>query len=168
MVFALLPFCPFALAPALASSGRLSRLSREDIFCCCFHISVHVQISSTLLMLLSPPQMTTMTSYSRRQNMAMPFLATNVEALSKHLKGWRGGEVNFPNVSVTQRRLTTSSKRSLSTRWTIHRRWKILQNRRNSFIHYEWGLEKEVHSWIDGHGDVGRQGAGDGEQRHLL
>ena len=122
---ALLPFCPFAplpflphviaLAPARVLS-KLWRLLREDIFCFCFHISVHVQISSTLLMLLSPPQMTTMTSYSRRQNMAMPFLATNVEALSKHLKGWRGGEVNFPNVSVTQRRLTTSSKRSLSTR----------------------------------------------------
>ena len=168
MVFALLPFCPFALAPALASSGRLSRLSREDIFVVVF----------TFRFMCRYRQLSWCYSRLHRWQLWPPILGDKIwlcpfwlQTLKLYLNIWRvggGGEVNFPNVSVTQRRLTTSSKRSLSTRWTIHRRWKILQNRRNSFIHYEWGLEKEVHSWIDGHGDVGRQGAGDGEQRHLL
>ena len=96
--FALLPFCPFAplpfcphfiaLAPAMALFKFL-RLSREDIFCFCFHISVHVQISSTLLILLLPAKMTIKTLFFRRQTTSMPFLAANVEALSKHLKAWR-------------------------------------------------------------------------------
>ena len=96
--FALLPFCPFALLPScpialapplLSSSAKFGRLSNEGIFCSCFHISVHVQILSTLLMLLLPAQMTTMTFFSRRQFMSMLYLAANVEALSKHPKTWR-------------------------------------------------------------------------------
>ena len=95
VVFALLPFCPFAPMPLplplswFSCSFMFWRLSREDIFCICFHISVHVQISSTLLMLLLPAQMTTMTFFSRRQFMSMLYLAANVEALSKHPKAWR-------------------------------------------------------------------------------
>ena len=62
-----LPFCPFVLLPLpqslLSSSVKFSRLTREDIFCFCFHISVHEQISSTLQMFLLPAQMTTMTLF---------------------------------------------------------------------------------------------------------
>ena len=104
MVFALLPFCPLVLLPicpfALTPlplppswffcSFKFWRLSREDIVCICFHISVHVQISSTLLMLLLSAQMTTKIFISRRQTKSMPFLAAIIEALSKHLKAWRG------------------------------------------------------------------------------
>ena len=86
--FALMPFRPVALAPPLlSSSAKFGRLSNEGIFCSCFHISVHVQILSTLLMLLLPAQMTTMTFFSRRQFRL--YLAANVEALSKHPKAWR-------------------------------------------------------------------------------
>jgi hypothetical protein len=85
-----MPFRPVALAPPLlSSSAKFGRLSNEGIFCSCFHISVHVQILSTLLMLLLPTQMTTMTFFSRRQFMSMLYLAANVEALSKHPKAWR-------------------------------------------------------------------------------
>ena len=96
--FSLFPFCPFVLMPfrpvalappLLSSSAKFGRLSNEGIFCSCFHISVHVQILSTLLMLLLPAQMTTMTFFSRRQFMSMLYLAANVEALSKHPKAWR-------------------------------------------------------------------------------
>ena len=96
--FALLPFCPFALSPScpialapplLSSSVKFGRLSNEGIFCSYFHISVHVQILWTLLMLLLPAQMTTMTFFSRRQFTSMLYLAANVEALSKHPKAWR-------------------------------------------------------------------------------
>ena len=65
--FALLTSCPFALLslplplPFLSRSVNFSRLLREDIFCYCFHISVRVQVPSTLLMFLLPAQMTTMT-----------------------------------------------------------------------------------------------------------
>jgi len=90
-------FCPFALMPLplplflswFSCSFKFWRLSREVIFCICFHISVFVQISSTLLMLLLPAQMTAMTFFSWRQTTSLPFLAANVEALSKHLKAWR-------------------------------------------------------------------------------
>jgi len=92
-----LPLCPFALMPLplplfpswFSCSFKFWRLSREVIFCICFHISVFVQISSTLLMLLLPAQMTAMTFFSWRQTTSLPFLAANVEALSKHLKAWR-------------------------------------------------------------------------------
>ena len=92
--FALLSFCPFALTPLplppswFFCSFKFWRLSREDIVCICFHISVHVQISSTLLMLLLSAQMTTKTFISKRQTTSMPFLAAIIEALSKHLKAW--------------------------------------------------------------------------------
>merc|ERR1712240_445951 len=90
-----LPFCPFALLPSYScpcpchGSFKFCRLSRDDIFSICFHISVHVKISLTLLMLLLPAQMTTMTFFSWRHTRSLPFLAANVEALSKHLKAWR-------------------------------------------------------------------------------
>ena len=88
--FALMPFRPVALAPPLlSSSAKFGRLSNEGIFCSCFHISVHVQILSTLLILLLPAKMTTKTLFFRRQTTSLPFLAANVEALSKHLKAWR-------------------------------------------------------------------------------
>ena len=93
--FALLSSCPFALMPFplppswFSCSFMFWQLSREDIFCICFHISVPVQISSTFLMLLLPAQMTTKTFFSQRQITSMPFLAANIEALFKHLKAWR-------------------------------------------------------------------------------
>ena len=87
LLFAPLPFCPhvIALAPTMALF-KFWQLSREDILF--LHISVHVQISSTLLMLLLPAQMTTMTFFSQRQFTSMLYSAANVEALSKHLKAW--------------------------------------------------------------------------------
>ena len=88
--FVVLPFALISLPlPPPWLSFKFLRLSREDFFCFCFHISVHVQVSSTFLMLLLPAQMTTMTFFSRRQFMSMLYLAANVEALSKHLKAWR-------------------------------------------------------------------------------
>jgi len=86
----LLPFCPYviALTPAMALLYVLAAI-REHIFCFCFHISVHVQILLTLLMLLLSAQMTTKTFFFWRKTTPMPFLAANIEALSKHLKAWR-------------------------------------------------------------------------------
>ena len=97
-LFALLPFCPYALMPfrpvalappLLSCSAKFGRLSNEGIFCSCFHISVHVQILLTLLMLLLSAQMTTKTFFSWRKTASTPFLAAYIEALSKHLKAWR-------------------------------------------------------------------------------
>merc|ERR1712213_225263 len=74
--FALLPFCPFALALApvmvLLFIYVLAAIKRRH-FCICFHISVPVQISSTLLMLLLPAQMTTMTFFFGDKQHLCPF-----------------------------------------------------------------------------------------------